>query len=159
MHAAEWVRAFNDLVGEQIAATRALAEQLEHEANAVLGHDLSRLDAVTSAKQGCIESLERIEAERRSLVSAFAGNPKPAGLARLLQDSDPSGHAVSLWEELTGLLEGCRQRNLQNGRLVALRRAHVLRSLAVLSGSSTAVTYGPAGITTAAPQQRDLARV
>lgn len=154
----DWVRAFNELLGEQIVATDALAAQLEQEARALLDRDLSRLDSVTSAKQGCIESLERIESERRGLVAALAGTPRPTELGNLLQKIDPSGEAHALWRELTERLEACRQRNLQNGRLVALRRAHVLRSLAVLGGNPPGATYGPAGLTTDAPQPRDLAR-
>lgn len=159
MEPGDWTRAFASLIDEQIAATRALASRLEDEARALLQRDLSRLDAVTADKQRCIESLEHIESERRALVSMLAGKPEPADFAALLQRTDGSGRLAARWAELVGLLEGCRERNVQNGRLVALRRAHVLRSLAMLQGSPPAMTYGPGGIASAGARQRDLARV
>jgi flagellar biosynthesis/type III secretory pathway chaperone len=159
MQTGEWIRAFASLIKDQIAATRALAGRLEAEADALLQRDLGRLDAVTADKQRCIESLERIESERRALVSALAGRPEPADFLGLLRRTDDSGRLAAEWQELVTLLESCRARNVQNGRLVALRRAHLLRSLAILQGSPAAITYGPAGLASTGPRQRDLARV
>jgi flagellar biosynthesis protein FlgN len=142
-----------------MCAARALAGRLEDEGQALLQRDLGRLDAVTAAKQHCIESLERIESERRALVSALAGRPEPDDFVALLKRTDGSGRLTALWEELVGLLESCRERNVQNGRLVALRRAHLLRSLAILQGSPAVITYGPAGLASPGARQRNLARV
>ena len=159
METAAWIRAFASLIKDQIAATRALAGRLEDESQALLQRDLGRLDAVTADKQHCIEALERIESERRSLVSALTGRPEPADFLALLRQTDSSGGLAAHWEELVGLLESCRERNVQNGRLVALRRAHLLRSLAMLQGSPAAITYGPAGLASSGARQRNLARV
>jgi flagella synthesis protein FlgN len=159
METSDWTRAFASLIKDQIAATRALASQLEDEAEALLRRDLGRLDEVTAAKQHCIESLERIESERRALVAVLSGRPEPDDFVELLRQTDGSGRLVAHWEELVALLEGCRERNVQNGRLVAMRRAQLLRSLAILQGSPAAITYGPAGFASAGARQRNLARV
>ena len=111
-----WVRAFASLIQDQIAATRALANRLEDESQALLQRDLGRLDAVTADKQRCIEALERIESERRSLVSALTGRPEPADFLALLRQTDSSGRLAAYWEELVRLLESCRERNVQNIR-------------------------------------------
>ncbi len=159
MDTGDWTRAFAGLIKDQIAATRALAGRLEDEGQALLQRDLGRLDAVTADKQRCIESLERIESERRALVSMLAGRPEPDDFVGLLRQTDGSGRLAAHWEELVGLLESCRERNVQNGRLVAVRRAHLLRSLAILQGSPAAITYGPAGLASTGARQRNLARV
>ncbi len=159
MQPGDWTRALASLIKDQIAATRALAERLEDEAAALLQRDLGRLDAVTAEKQHCIESLEHIESERRALVSVLAGRPEPDDFVALLRRTDSSGRLAADWAELVALLQGCRERNLRNGRLVALRRAHLQRSLAILQGSPAAITYGPAGLTSTGARQRNLARV
>lgn len=158
MDTTDWVRAFNEILGVQIDATRALADELEHEFRALLERDLQGLDDATATKRNCLESLERVDGERRTLVSTLAGNPEPAGLAGLLRRMDPSGRAADQWRVLTDLLDDCRLRNLRNGRLVALRRSNVLRSLSQLRGGPTTVTYDPAGLANAVSSRRDLAR-
>ena len=158
MNPADWVQAFVQVVDEQVATARALAARLEDEARVLLERDLDGLDGVTTAKQACIEALERAESERRSLVAAVAGNISHDGLEQLLRRSDPSGRALAGWNELGRLIEACRLRNAHNGRLVSLRRAQVQRSIRLLGGPGAGATYERSGTTAPALPQRDLAR-
>ncbi|MFO1406027.1 MAG: flagellar protein FlgN [Steroidobacteraceae bacterium] len=158
MDRAGWLSAFEQVIGEQIAAARALAGRLEDEARVLLERDLDGLDRVTAAKQACIDALERVETERRALVATVTGGSRAEGLEALLGRCDPSGRAIEGWRELAGLIEACRVRNAHNGRLVALRRSQVLRSLRMLRGQSAGGTYQRSGATESTVPGRDLAR-
>lgn len=159
MKESDWLDAFRQVIDEQIVAALVLSERLADEARVLLESDLDGLDSVTAAKQESIAALERVEAERRSLMGMLAGSTRQAGHEEVLRNLDGSGHATERWNHLTALLEACRERNAQNGRLVALRRAQVVRSLSILAGGPRGgLTYGPHGTATQAIPRRDLAR-
>ena len=159
MQRSGWLRAFEQVIGEQIAAVCVLESRLEDEARVLLERDLDGLDAVTAAKQSCIDTLERAEAERRSLMAVATDGTPAEALDQRLVRVDPTGRAIALWRELTARLETCRLRNAHNGRLVAMRRVQVLRALSLLGGTDAGgLTYGRLGIAGASLPQRDLAR-
>ena len=158
MQRSSLLQALEQVLGEQVAAARALESQLEDEARVLLERDLPGLDAVTAAKQSCIEGLERVDAERRTLLAAITDDAPAEALELRLRRIDPSGRATALWRELTARLEACRLRNAHNGRLVAMRRVQVQRALSLLGGPGAGgLIYGRQGIAAALPQ-RDLAR-
>ncbi len=129
-----------DITQREFDAARQLLRVLEQEHAALCGNDLPALDAATQSKHECLAHLESLTQHHQS-----GDNPT------LTSNTHP---------EFIHLIERCRQQNILNGKLIALRRGHTERALHILRGVSEEENcYNPTGRTPGAAATRILGKV
>jgi flagellar biosynthesis protein FlgN len=134
-----------ELLSREITAAQSLAQILAAERAALTGDSSEVVKEMAAEKIGLLNSIEEMEAERRSLWGASGGN----GAA--------FGHTVAeRWRALMALLAGCRKANDVNGHIIHIRQNQIRQLFDIVRGGAP-TTYGPQGKTlTSTP--RALAR-
>ena len=122
---------------EQVRCAEKMLETLARESAALESGDHDALGAATAAKAELVDSLERLESQRRALV----------------------GHDDSLntneWRRLRELVGRCKEQNQRNGALLHARAENVRVALKALRGSDPEL-YGATGRT---PTRADARRL
>ena len=127
----------NAVLGEQIRCAEAMLETLARENQALADGDHEQLGSATDTKARLVETLERLEAERRALTP----------------ESDlPSSDE---WQRLRELVSECKRRNQRNGTLLKARAETVRIALKTLRGSEPDL-YSPTGRAPARADARKL---
>jgi flagella synthesis protein FlgN len=105
------------VLGEQLRCAEAMLETLTLESRALADGDQDALGSVTCAKAGLVDTLEKLEAERRSLA-------------------EPDGTAgAAEWPRLREVVARCKEQNQRNGLLLKARAESVRIALKALRGS------------------------
>jgi len=136
-------RRLEDVLDREIEAARALAANLATERTALTGESPAAVEQQAAEKIRILESIEKLEAERRALCPA----PGIPGLAATVAER---------WRALMELMAGCRTANEVNGHIIHLRQ-HQVRQLIDIVRGGPAITYDPQG-KTFAKALRALAR-
>jgi flagellar biosynthesis/type III secretory pathway chaperone len=128
---------FTAVLGEQVRCAEAMLATLARENEALVEGDHESLALATDAKTKLVDSLERLEAERRAL-----GDPG---------DASTDQHRQQLHE----LIARCKAQNERNGTLLKARAENVRIALKTLRGGEPEL-YGATGRTPARVDARPL---
>jgi flagellar biosynthesis/type III secretory pathway chaperone len=126
-------RRLEDLLDREIELARILAATLAAEKTALTGDSPKAVEANAAEKIRVLESLEKLEQERRGLCASPA-NP---GIAATV---------VERWRQLMELMAGCRTANEVNGHIIHVRQ-HQVRQLIDIVRGGPSITYDPHGKT------------
>jgi flagellar biosynthesis/type III secretory pathway chaperone len=136
-------RRLEDLLDREIALAQSLAATLAAEQLALTGQSPAAVEQNAAEKIRVIESIEKLEEERRALCAS----PLSAGIAATV---------VERWGALMELMARCRAANDVNGHIIHVRR-HQIRQLIDIVRGGPSITYSPQG-KTFAKALRGLAR-
>ncbi len=136
-------RRLEDVLDREVQAARSLAATLAEERTALTGDSPAAVEQKAAEKIQILETLDRLEAERRALCV----KPDSPGLAATVAER---------WRALMELMASCRTANEVNGQIIHVRQ-HQIRQLIDIVRGGPAFTYGPQG-KTLAKALRALAR-
>ncbi|HSZ07945.1 MAG TPA: flagellar protein FlgN [Steroidobacteraceae bacterium] len=136
-------RRLEDLLDREIALARSLAATLAAEQLALTGQSPAAVEQNAAEKIRVIQSIEKLEEERRALCAS----PLSAGIAATVAER---------WGALMELMARCRTANDVNGHIIHVRR-HQIRQLIDIVRGGPSITYSPQG-KTLAKALRGLAR-
>jgi flagellar biosynthesis/type III secretory pathway chaperone len=123
---------------EQIACAQAMLASLGRENDALVAGDAEGLNTASAEKAHLVDTLDKLEHERRALsdaIRATVGDGEAAATR-----ADPPA-----WDTLLGLIEQCKTQNQRNGALVKARSEQVRIALEALRGSEH-TSYEPGGL-------------
>jgi flagellar biosynthesis protein FlgN len=126
-------RRLEDLLDREIEIARNLAVTLAAERTALTGDVPDAVEKRAAEKLQLLESIEKLEEERRALCAA----PAASGIAATVAER---------WHALMELVAGCRTANEVNGHIIHVRQHQVRQLLDIVRGTSP-LTYGPQGKT------------
>jgi flagellar biosynthesis/type III secretory pathway chaperone len=120
-----------DVLEREIDVAHSLAATLAAERTALTGGSPQDIEQRAAEKIKLFGTIEKLEAERRSLWDAPAG---------------PGQAAADRWHALMELMASCRTANEINGHIIHVRQ-HQVRQLIDIVRGGPAITYGPQGKT------------
>jgi flagellar biosynthesis/type III secretory pathway chaperone len=126
-------RRLEDLLDHEIELARSLAATLAAEQHALTGDSPAAVEQNAAEKIRVIQSIEKLEQERRALCPS----PLGAGIAATV---------VERWRALMQLMAGCRSANDVNGYIIHVRQ-HQIRQLIDIVRGGPSITYDPQGKT------------
>jgi flagellar biosynthesis/type III secretory pathway chaperone len=126
-------RRLEDLLDREIELARILAATLAAEKTALTGDSPEAVEQNAAEKIRVLESLEKLEQERRELCAS----PASPGIAATV---------VERWRNLMELMSGCRTANEVNGHIIHVRQ-HQVRQLIDIVRGGPSITYDPQGKT------------
>ncbi|MEO6369385.1 MAG: flagellar protein FlgN [Steroidobacteraceae bacterium] len=132
-----------------------LAQQLQREHELLVANDVESLEQAADARQNSINTLARLDEERRSLCRMLGHSADQLGLATLLKWCDPATSLTGVHAAVSQQAQTCREQNDRNGALVNARLNRLSGMLDILNGNSGAArTYEAKGAhrTAAAPK-------
>lgn len=139
--------ALETVIREALDSARQLEATLADERTALEDRDAEKLNEAGNRKQQDLVRLERLDGQRRHLLTEY-GYPEHEGGVETVLSACPDGHPLALmWQELAEIAGRCRDTNATNGAIVHLRRRQVARALDVLRGvpDETASVYAADG--------------
>jgi flagellar biosynthesis/type III secretory pathway chaperone len=136
-------RRLEDVLDREIEVARNLAATLAAEQTALTGDSPAVVEQKAAEKLQLLNTIEKLEAERRELCTA----PNGPGLAAAVAER---------WRALMELVAGCRTANEVNGHIIHVRQNQVRQLIDIVRGGP-AITYSPQG-KTLAKALRALAR-
>jgi flagellar biosynthesis/type III secretory pathway chaperone len=136
-------RRLEDVLDREIEAARQLAATLAAEQAALTGDSPQAVEQKAAEKLQLLNSIEKLEVERRELCPI----PNGPGLAATVAER---------WRALMEVVAGCRTANEVNGHIIHVRQ-HQVRQLIDIVRGGPAITYNPQG-KTLAKALRALAR-
>ncbi len=125
------------VLAEEIRAAEAMLETLEEESRALTAGNPDALGAATDAKARLVDTLEKLETERRKLTP------------------DTGTLSAPEWQRLRELIARCKDDNQRNGTLLQARAENVRAALKTLRGSEPEL-YGATGRAPARSDARKL---
>jgi flagellar biosynthesis/type III secretory pathway chaperone len=126
-------RRLEDLLDREIESARSLAATLAAERSALTGISPKAVEDNAAEKIRILQTIEKLEAERRALCAT--PNELP-----------PAATVAERWRALMELIAGCRTANEVNGHIIHVRQ-HQIRQLIDIVRGGPAITYGPQGKT------------
>jgi flagellar biosynthesis/type III secretory pathway chaperone len=126
-------RRLEDLLDREIEIARNLAATLAAEKTALTGDAPAAVEKKAAEKLQLLESIEKLEVERRALCAT----PAALGIAATVAER---------WHALMQLMAGCRTANEVNGHIIHVRQHQVRQLIDIVRGNSP-LTYGPQGKT------------
>jgi flagellar biosynthesis/type III secretory pathway chaperone len=126
-------RRLEDLLDREIELARVLAATLADEKTALTGNSPEAVEKNAADKIRVLETIERLEVERRALCES----PASPGIAATV---------VERWRSLMELMAGCRTANEINGHIIHVRQ-HQIRQLIEIVRGGPSITYDPHGKT------------
>jgi flagellar biosynthesis/type III secretory pathway chaperone len=125
------------VLGEQLRCAQAMLDTLTRESQALADGDHAALGSATGTKAELVETLEKLETERRLLA-------------------EPDGAAGSSeWQRLREVIGLCKEQNQRNGLLLKARAESVRIALKALRGSEPDL-YSATGRTPSRADARTL---
>ena len=124
-----------ELLRREITVAESLAQVLAAERAALTGDSSEVVKEVAAEKIGLLNSIEEMEAERRTLWGASGADG--ATLCPIVAE---------LWRALMALLAGCRKANDVNGHIIRIRQNQIRQLFDIVRGGAP-TTYGPQGKT------------
>jgi flagellar biosynthesis/type III secretory pathway chaperone len=141
MDATTCLAQFARLLADETTLLAALETQLQAEHLLLSNNDVDGLEAASSARQGTVGKLLRVDDERRSLCRLMGQSADQFGAGRLLAWCDPDGSLAAAQGACTVQAERCRQQNDRNGALVAARLNRITGMLDMLADNIGSRTY------------------
>jgi flagellar biosynthesis protein FlgN len=141
-----------DVLDREIEVARLLAATLADERSALTGNSSEAVQQRTAEKMRHLETIEKLEQERRALGQA-------AGQDLARNGNNEFGILATVaerWRALMELMASCRAANEVNGYIIHLRQGQIRELIDIVRGGP-AITYGPQG-KTLAKALRALAR-
>jgi flagellar biosynthesis/type III secretory pathway chaperone len=126
-------RRLENLLDREIELARVLAATLADEKTALTGDSPEAVEKNAADKLRLLETIERLEVERRALCVS----PASPGIAATV---------VERWRSLMELMAGCRTANEINGHIIHVRQ-HQIRQLIDIVRGGPSITYDPNGKT------------
>jgi flagellar biosynthesis/type III secretory pathway chaperone len=136
-------RRLEDVLDREIEVARNLTVTLAAEQAALTGDSPQAVEQKAAEKLQLLDTIEKLEAERRALCPT----PNGPGLTAAVAER---------WRALMELVAGCRTANEVNGHIIHVRQ-HQVRQLIDIVRGGPAITYSPQG-KTLAKALRALAR-
>jgi|SRR5450631_1135575 flagellar biosynthesis/type III secretory pathway chaperone len=133
-----------NLLDREIEVARLLASTLAAERSALTGDSPEAVRQNATDKIQLLETIERLENERRSLCAA--ADLSVAGNASNANDLGMAATVAERWRALMELIAGCRTANEINGYIIHVRQ-HQIRQLVDIVRGGPAITYDPQGKT------------
>jgi flagella synthesis protein FlgN len=128
------------VLGEQIRCAEAMLATLARENRALVDSNPDELGTATAVKAEIVETLEKLEARRRTYAATLDAASAPGGAE---------------WHRLRSLIAQCKEQNQRNGALLNARAEHLRAALKTLRGADLDL-YGPEGRTPARAAARPL---
>lgn len=132
-----------------------LAQQLLREHELLVANDVDSLEQAADSRQNSINTLARLDDERRGLCRMLGYSADQLGLSTLLKWCDPSASLTAVHAAVATQAQACREQNDRNGALVNARLNRLSGMLDMMNGGNgSARTYAAKGANraTAAPQ-------
>jgi flagella synthesis protein FlgN len=126
-------RRLEDLLDREIELAQVLASTLATEKTALTGESPEAVEENAAQKIRVLESIEKLEQERRALCES----PMSPGIAATVAER---------WRKLMELMAGCRNANEVNGHIIHVRQ-HQIRQLIDIVRGGPSITYDPHGKT------------
>jgi flagellar biosynthesis/type III secretory pathway chaperone len=141
------IRAHMDKVlQEEARLLGELDSLLERESAVVRGEDAAAIEGIGTARQGCVERLAGLDAERTGTCRMLSFGSGREGITALYAWCDPAGTLLAQWQSNLRAARRCKDQNDRNGAVVNLRMGQVQQLLATLRGGAVnAPVYGPQG--------------
>ncbi len=148
------------VLNEEAHCTENLRTCLDAERSALTSRDMDALQNTTREKLDYTRRLEILEQQRETLITRLGFGTDAKGIQQCFQSQPGSSVLVSLWQQILGNIEACRNGNLTNGGILESGRLHVEQALCILRGQSgRPALYSPAGNTPTDMGQRELGKV
>jgi flagella synthesis protein FlgN len=151
----------NDLLQlfiEDIGTAQRLLELIDAEFQAMGERDLPRLEQILGEKLPLLSLLDQHGAARSKLLGEHQLSADRAGLEAFASRSSNGAELLARSDELSQLLESCRDANQRNGRLIRANQASLKSVLGILRGGETPGLYDSRGGTARIAQQRPLSQ-
>lgn len=147
-----------DLLGEEAVLLSELEALLERETDALKADDLPEIEHIGRERHRCIESLMRIDSERRVACRMLGLTDDKHQFERLLDRCDATGSLKSRWQAGLETAARCKDRNERNGAVVAAKLRRVEALLMTVRGGpdSIAPVYGSGGLRSLAARGLEL---
>jgi flagella synthesis protein FlgN len=141
-----------DVLDREIEVARLLAVTLADERSALTGNSPEVVQQRTAEKMRHLETIEKLEQERRALGEAAGQDLARNGTNEL----GILATVAERWHALMELMASCRAANEVNGYIIHLRQGQIRELIDIVRGGP-AIIYGPQG-KTLAKALRALAR-
>jgi len=146
-------------VDEYAVSAQKLEALLSAEFEALGAQDVTALQRLAGEKLKCVETMDRLEQERRSIATSAGFDIESATMPALIDWCDEDASLARRWESLLQVAARCEQQNRCNGAISRVRQEQVRGALAILGGAPDAAqVYGPAGKESGGPSRRELAQ-
>ncbi|WP_252273057.1 flagella synthesis protein FlgN [Pseudomonas subflava] len=146
------------LFTDDIGTAQRLLELIDAEFQAMSERDLPRLEQILSEKIPLLSQLDQHGSARSQMLAAQQLSADRAGLEALASRSENGADLLTRSEELSQLLESCRDANLRNGRLIRANQASLKSILGILRGGETPGLYDSRGGAAKIAHQRPLSQ-
>lgn len=154
-------QALLDAFQEELAAFGTLLAVLSGERNALLANDVDAVSAFAARKAQLVDRLREMADVRAARVQrdGFSGSA-PGIQAWLMHHGGASADKLSaLWQHLLDAARQARSANESNGLIVRARMQHNQGALHALQAAAQRLSlYGPDGLSSFSPGQRELGR-
>lgn len=147
-------------LARQLTVARGLLDILRRETTA-LGDDITGVADLATQKLSAIEELETLHTEYRGYCRSLGIDAGERDRLRVHLQRHGGSAAVARWQELSRLIEQCREINLANGVAIERGRRHADAALALLTGrnSEAGGLYDAKGLDHPRPGRGMLAKV
>jgi flagella synthesis protein FlgN len=132
------------VLGEQIRCAEEMLGVLGRERQALIEGNPESLNAAGAQKARLVETLETLEAQRRTCADTIS-----AGFANERPSVEPQ------WQSLLTVIAACKEQNQRNGALLKARADQVRTALKVLRGAEPEI-YAASGHTPSSSSARSL---
>lgn len=151
------------LLQQDLAACRQLAELLDEELEALNGREQRQLQSLIAQKQDLLNNLEH-SANLRQQWTRFLSerlNRPTEECWELLLEQLEAPQLLTQWQELKGLLAQCKQKNETNGKIIHRGQQTLRKLLGILRGQSieTPNLYNARGATSGSGGSHTVVKV
>ena len=134
---AQYERAIEVLLQQDLQATRQLSELLQQEREALKARNHQRQSQLIEAKSQQMAILDGNRKKRERLLSGLGLTATKASWESLLKGAS-SPELPQLWQSLTAEFEACQQANVVNGKMIGRSRQIFGRLLNIMRGQVAA---------------------
>ncbi|MDX1480727.1 MAG: flagellar protein FlgN [Woeseiaceae bacterium] len=134
-----------------------LESLLEAEEAALRAADVEAIETLGQEKSKRVESMDALEAERRTLLDGAGFGSGSADLERCIDWCNGDPRLIGRWNELLATTARCRELNQRNAAVGRVRHEQIRAALALLSGGvDGGSVYDPSGRDTGTSRQREI---
>jgi flagella synthesis protein FlgN len=147
------------LINDDIAPTRHLAELLRAESIALHGRDMLEMEHILAQKQALVIVLDQHGRARSKLLASLGLPTNRNGLEEVARHSSVGAELLAAGDELNALMNECKAINEENGLLIQMQQIKTGHQLAILNGGDTPTLYDSRGSTSGKARPRPLSQV
>jgi flagellar biosynthesis/type III secretory pathway chaperone len=135
-----------DRVLDEESRLLAQLEALLREETAILGRNqIDEISRIGSSRQGCVEALTRLEAERTDCCRMLSFGQGGGALLKLYDWCNDDGSLAQRWRANLDIARRCQQLNDGNGAIVVAKLSRVQKLLMAVRGSAAPPVYSARG--------------